>query len=954
MVFEDEIDRALNPRLMWVRPSGPRLSLTAMKTSLEAKYPAFAVSAFNIPPPDDVAWSASLRPKSGKNGFGVWFSPYTGELLGRDSDRNQFTSQLHQFHLRLLMGNAGRQIVGWAGPFLLLLSLSGLVLWWPRKITSVKWNSTAKRINYDLHHALGIWCSAFLMLFALTAIVIRWEEGASEVANAVTRSPESPPIPRLGPPPAGAQPLDPDRLMAIALAAAPGAQPTFMQLSGNPIRIPLRYPEDRTPAGRTNIYLDAYTGRIVFHMDARSGPLGFRIVKLWNREIHTGDIFGWPTKIAAAFMSLMLPVMAITGPLIWWNRRRRRAPASLNAATFLLLIGSIGLVAQVPRDQQRHEDLQYLVTQLPARHANFYSQTPPSVFLKASQDLDSSIPNLTDDEFYVRLASLAAMGHDAHTSLGWTNAPTFKPLPIQLRWLDDGVFVTAAANDYVYLNGARLLRIGDTAVETALDSLRPVISYENEYWFRAQAPSALRYSGMLRGLHLTAATGPFPFTFLLASGEQRTVNLELASGDLIRPINERPGFVPVTLRRLSEAYWWEYWSDTRALIVAYRLCQEMPSFTISQFGAEIAAALSANPIDSLIFDLRGNPGGNSAFFRTLLTRLQPSLPGLRTNARFRVYGLLDRGVISSGLLGLEDLRAWIPASAQTADGSSLLTFLGEPTGGKPTSYGEVASFQLPHSGIPVQYSTKLFSAPAGIPDRDALYPDLPISLRSTDYFARHDPTMAAVLSRATSLPTAPSGSIFVVNGASYRVESGIAPGSWVSAFGEIPAGATDALINGSKVDLFSSSRGQLVFRLPDTTASGTATIEVLQNGSSTGKGSFTVTPWGPGVFIVNPALNQQPGAILNADGHLNNAGFRVARNGVVQIFATGQGVTGTQPTVWMAQHPAEVLYSGQAPGLPGLWQINARVPDRVDVTGQTPVFISAGGLVSNGVTIWVE
>jgi uncharacterized iron-regulated membrane protein len=58
-------------------------------------------------------------------------------------------------------------------------------------------------------------------------------------------------------------------------------------------------------------------------LDSRTGPLGFRIVKLWNREIHTGDILGWPTRIIAAAASLTLPLLAVTGPLIWWNRRRR-------------------------------------------------------------------------------------------------------------------------------------------------------------------------------------------------------------------------------------------------------------------------------------------------------------------------------------------------------------------------------------------------------------------------------------------------------------------------------------------------------------------------------------------------------------------------------------------------------------------------------------------------------
>jgi hypothetical protein len=64
-----------------------------------------------------------------------------------------------------------------------------------------------------------------------------------------------------------------------------------------------------------------------------------------------------------------------------------------------------------------------------------------------------------------------------------------------------------------------------------------------------------------------------------------------------------------------------------------------------------------------------------------------------------------------------------------------------------------------------------------------------------------------------------------------------------------------------------------------------------------------------------------------------------SRGTVVQIFATGMGPL--------------VLFSGAAPGIPGLWQINARIPDDSAIAKQVPVFVSAEGYVSNAVTIFV-
>lgn len=323
MVFEDEIDRALNPKLTWIKPGEKRLSLSEMKSRLEEMYSGRTVVGFSISPRSDIAWGAALESRASQDPLSVAFNQFTGGVLGTDSDRNNFVGYVHDFHLRLMMGDTGGSIVSSAAVFFLFLSVSGVILWWPRKTLVVNWRSPVKQLNFDLHQALGIYTSAFLMIFAITAIVIHWENEATRLANRLTNSVESRPFPQSQPLARGMVTLDPDRLLTIAEQAAPGARATWIQLEGNPVRIAMKYPEDRTPSGRTNIFIDAYFGKVVYHLNSRSGPLGFRIVKLWNREIHTGDIGGLPTRILVCVISLTLPAMAITGPFIWWNRRRQ-------------------------------------------------------------------------------------------------------------------------------------------------------------------------------------------------------------------------------------------------------------------------------------------------------------------------------------------------------------------------------------------------------------------------------------------------------------------------------------------------------------------------------------------------------------------------------------------------------------------------------------------------------
>ena len=323
VAFENEIDRALNPKLTWINPGQKRLTLTQISGKLTEAYPGFQVAAIGLSDRDDIAWNAYLTNQDAQRS--VVFNPYNGAVLGDESQRNDFTAKVHQFHLRLLAGKPGSNIVTAAAMLLLVQAITGLVLWWPRRRLAISWRSPWKKLNLDTHQVLGLYTSAFLIVFAFTALVIHWDDEAPRWINTLTGSANEPPFPRF-------KPLSPDRpapdvdaILATVQRAEPDATVTEF-VSSNPVRVAMRHPEDHTPAGRTNVFVDPYTEKITMIVDSRTASPGFRLVKLWNRELHTGDIGGLPTRILACAISLSLPILVVTGPLIWWNRRRRLVP----------------------------------------------------------------------------------------------------------------------------------------------------------------------------------------------------------------------------------------------------------------------------------------------------------------------------------------------------------------------------------------------------------------------------------------------------------------------------------------------------------------------------------------------------------------------------------------------------------------------------------------------------
>jgi uncharacterized protein (TIGR03437 family) len=210
--------------------------------------------------------------------------------------------------------------------------------------------------------------------------------------------------------------------------------------------------------------------------------------------------------------------------------------------------------------------------------------------------------------------------------------------------------------------------------------------------------------------------------------------------------------------------------------------------------------------------------------------------------------------------------------------------------------------------------------------------------------------MAAILARSQGAAPAPTGTVTTVNGASYRANQGIAPGSIAIAFGAFSSTPDGVLVSGVASQILAASTTQVNFIVPQMVALGTAAISIRATGNEVASGTATISAASPGIFVLQSADPQQPGAIENQDSSVNDASHPAAVGTVTQIYATGYGGDALPVQVFFGDIPSQVLYSGSAG--PGLWQINAMIPS--GRSGRTPVFLITAGLASNAVTIIVE
>jgi len=628
---------------------------------------------------------------------------------------------------------------------------------------------------------------------------------------------------------------------------------------------------------------------------------------------------------------------------------RRVAPA--------LLLAALLQAQTTSRQQVLQSDLDFVSNQLPKLHVNFFYQLSPADFTKAAGLLSGQIPSLTDAEFYVRLQQLAALAGDEHTSLGLSQATGFQQFPLRFQWLDDGVFVSAASSAYSQALGAQLVQVGDTPIEQVFPLLAATIPHSNPEWVRSVGASYLSVQQILQGLDLVPNTATSPLTFQDRAGNRFTLQVGTETAGLASMPSATAGPLPWYLQNSSQYYWFTYSAPLRLVYVKYNVCAQMPGAPFADFAAQVLQVLDSNPVDTMVIDYRGNGGGDSAVISPLLNGLGQRLEALLANPAFQAYGIIDKGTFSSAVDDAMMMRTQQMQAAALFPGAgleNLLLIVGQATGGAPSGYGEVQRFTLPSGSMIGQYSTRFFALPPYIPAGPAFAPDVAVPLTSADYFARHDPVMAAVIARWKGAPAAPTGGAMVLNAASFRVEQGIAPGSFAAAFGSFGQTPDQVLVNGQQASILAAAATQVNFLVPPGAAVGPATFSVRTGGAELAAGQAVITAAGPGIFVLRPFDPAQPGAVLNQDSNVNDASNAAAAGSILQIFATGHGPLDASQSadvqVIAGGEVAQVRFSGEV--APGLWQINAQLP--ADLTGQVPVCVIAGNTASNPVTVWVK
>lgn len=385
------------------------------------------------------------------------------------------------------------------------------------------------------------------------------------------------------------------------------------------------------------------------------------------------------------------------------------------------------------RDQHWRRDIAVLARQIPRVHAEGLGHVTPATWHAAAARLAAQVPRLSNGQVLAGLARLVALLHDDETQLMLPDAPVFL---FSAQWVGSGLYLVAVPSAERALLGARLVAVDGHPMAEVESRLRAVIDFQDPGTARAretgpdqaglESPGYLNNASLLAWLGLARSARGATFTVRLASGGLRRVWLAAHGRDdgAVPPAAAIPA--PLYLQHPDEPFWLRVLRRQHAVYLKYNLCLSNDGF--QRLAARAVAVLHAHPRDRLIVDLRGNPGGDTTPFQSLLNKItiDPAL-----SRRGRVFGLINDLTASSASL-----------DAGLLQHSTRGLLIGQQVSDPIDEYGnDNGLLRLPYYDVLVQYTTATVNSPA-TPEG---VPDLLVAPTVHDLLTGADPVLAAAL-----------------------------------------------------------------------------------------------------------------------------------------------------------------------------------------------------------------
>jgi uncharacterized iron-regulated membrane protein len=301
----------------------------------------------------------------------IFVNPYTNRVLGELDNKNNLQYYAFEIHGKLMAGRFGEWLIELAVCWALVLLVSGIYLWFPRQ-SSFVWGVLIPRFRLknkrsfwrDIHAVVGFYGCLIVAFMIFTGLpwtdfwgknILRSREsyplaGRAQPKSIVPMSSLNTPGEKTIPWAVEEMPmpnsdtthadhehhqemtnsggknslgvnksLNITQVLQIAkTTAAPADSIISLPQKADGVYTISAFPND--PANQTTIHLDRYSGAVLTDVRWKDYKLLPKTVET-GIALHEGKYFGLPNQILMLFAALVVLILAISGMVMWWQRR---------------------------------------------------------------------------------------------------------------------------------------------------------------------------------------------------------------------------------------------------------------------------------------------------------------------------------------------------------------------------------------------------------------------------------------------------------------------------------------------------------------------------------------------------------------------------------------------------------------------------------------------------------
>lgn len=321
------------------------LSLDQLVAAVKTEHPDAKVRSILIKPAVNAAVAISL----GDAGL-FYVNPYTGKILGKESNIHDFLEKVEVWHRWLGMEGKlkpiGHNIKGVCNILFFIMIITGVYLWWPKNWSwpgiknIVVFNSLAqgRARDWNWHNVIGFWMAPALTIITVTGVIMSYTWATNLL---YTMTGNQPPKQEQR---AGMDKADKPKKEETAKALMADLNQFYAQTirqvkewksmtirmpqkDGGPVTVMIQEKSAFGPLKRSQLTFDGSTAEIKKSELFGDQNMG-RQLRLWARYTHTGETGGVVGQTIAFIASLGAVVLVWTGMAMAWNRfylwRQRR------------------------------------------------------------------------------------------------------------------------------------------------------------------------------------------------------------------------------------------------------------------------------------------------------------------------------------------------------------------------------------------------------------------------------------------------------------------------------------------------------------------------------------------------------------------------------------------------------------------------------------------------------